>query len=123
MTASAEKIAEAVIKGLIYDVALKAVLARLVVMAPFLGWPVINAVFVFIMTKLAGMLYEEMSLVASFALIDFKTEAERHAYEEAVGGLRQAIQEDKSSEEIQRQKTEAKKRLGEFIRLRPSPAR
>lgn len=109
------------IKAAIYDLALKAAIERIVIQVPFLAWPVINPVFVFIMERIAGMLFAEMKTRVDFALIDFETERDRVAYEQAVEELRQINLGEKppTDEEIENAREQIRNRLSDFI---PFPA-
>lgn len=118
---TARETIEQLVKKMIFDVALKAAITRIVSAAPFLAWPVVNPVFVFAITKLAEKLYAEMALVVDFAVIDFRTDQERRAYEAAVAELRRVAQPPQggtpNAEEIERARQELERRLADLIRL------
>lgn len=125
---TAADIAEAVVKRLIYEVVVKAVIAKAVAALPFLGYPVIGPIFAFFVTKFADLVYEELARVVTFAVIDFQVERERAAFEEAAGKLKDTLATppehydggpEEKEKKINEQKEEFKRRLADLIRLRP----
>lgn len=113
---AANDLINAILKKAIYDLALKAAITRLIYTAPWLALPVIHPVFVFIMTKLAGLLYEEMALRVDFSVIDFETEQERRQYEAAVAELMK-LSANPTPEELERAREEIRRRLADLIRF------
>jgi len=111
---------EDVVKKLVFDVILKAAISKIIAAVPFLAWPVINPLFVYIVTKVATRLYEEMETHVQFTLIDLKTKAELEAYNKAVAELKAAhaapIIDQK---EIENAKQKFKATLGNLIRINP----
>lgn len=111
---------EKVIRSLIFDVVLGAALKSISAAIPFLNLPVINQIFVFIVTKVAGVLYDEMSRYVKFTLIDIRTNAEKEAYEKAVAELKVVHDApQKTPEEIARAKEKFKSTLRDLIRIKP----
>lgn len=106
------------IRDLVFEVVVKQVIARAVALAPWLAWPVINPVFVFVVSKLFGVIYDEMSLTVSFVVIDFRHAHHRAAYDRAVADLKDA-QESGNNEEIESAKAEFRSTLRDLIRVRP----
>jgi hypothetical protein len=102
----------------VFDVALKAVITRIVAAVPFLGFPVINPVFVYIITKLAGVIYEEISRVVAFSIIDHTVDQERQKYDDAVNQLKDAVKTGDQND-IEKAKAEFKERLKNLVRIRP----
>jgi hypothetical protein len=111
-----DDLVDAIVKGLIFEVALRAVVARLILVVPFLGWPVINPVFVFILSKIAGLLFDEMAKVVSFGIIELQVDHQRKTYEESVDKLKLALTAG-DPDAIKQAKEEFKNRLGDLIRL------
>lgn len=107
---------EEVIHNLLFDVVLKAVMARLVQAIPFLGFPIINPLVGFLLGKLVGIFYEELSRFVSFKLIDFKTEKQKNEYNESVEVLKKAV-ESQDEESIKRAKEEMRAKLRDLVSL------
>lgn len=80
-----------VIHSLIFDVALKAVLEKIVIAVPFLGYPVIRPVFALIVNKLFELLYEELSTFVQFEVIDFQNAEKNKEYQNAVQDLKDKL--------------------------------
>lgn len=117
MTDASDAVEKAV-KALVFDVALKAIIAQIITKAPFLAWPVINPVFIYAITKVVELAYDEMIRVAGFIVIDFKTEMQRDAYEDARDELREELKKPERDEAaIAKAKEEFKKRLADLIRF------
>lgn len=108
---------ESAIKRLIYETVLKAVIARAIAAAPFLAWPVVNPVFVYILTKIADAIYDELKVHVTFDLIDIRTEQEQKEYDEKVLVLKVA-QESQNEEAIRQAEAEFKEKLATLIRFR-----
>lgn len=122
---SLQDLADETIRKLLFEVALKAVIARAIAAAPFLGFAIINPVFVFLAEKLMTAVYEELSTVVNFAIVDIKVEGERRAYDEAVQRLRDILTvppihwdtEEARNAAIEKAKAEFRARLRDLIRL------
>jgi uncharacterized membrane protein required for colicin V production len=110
---------DGIIHSILFDVVLRATIMRIVAMIPFLGLPIINPVFAFIVGKFAGILFVEMQKAVAFKVIDLQIGAQKDAYNEAVVELKAAI-EEKNAEEVEKAKAEFKKRLQDLIHLEPS---
>jgi hypothetical protein len=106
---------EGVVKGLFFDVILKAAASRIISAIPFLGWPGINTIFIGLLTKLAQVFYEELHRAAVFSLIDWRIEGERRVYEKALSDLRQAMDTEKGVEDA---KQKFRNALADLIRMR-----
>lgn len=106
------------IRDLIFEVAIKQVIARAIVAAPFLAYPIINPVFIFIVGKLFDVIYAEMSLTVSFVLIDFKYAHHKAAYDQAVNDLKLAT-EAQDAKEIETAKDNFRATLRDLVRMRP----
>ena len=111
-----EKLNE-IIKGLIFDVVLKALINRIILKAPYLALPVINPVFIFVMTKLTGLIYDEICSRVSLVMIDFKVESERLAYQNAVEYLKFA-QVKNDPETIKKAEQTFRDTLADLIRFK-----
>lgn len=117
MTQSTVEIAvENAVKGLVFDTILDIVIKKIIAKVPFLGWPVINPVFTFIMGQIANLIYKELSLSVKFILIDLKTSQQVVVYEKSVTELKAKI-ETKNEAEIEKAKAEFKKNLSALIRF------
>jgi hypothetical protein len=57
---------------------------------PFLNFPVVSQLFSFFAGKFGDLMYQEMALATTFAVIDFQTSHERDAFTEAMEALRAA---------------------------------
>ncbi len=88
------------IKDLILDVLLKKVISKIVTLFPFFGLPIIGPIFVFIMTKLAKILYEEISLIYSLLEIESKVNAQVVAFAESRDKLEQDIDNEELKEDF-----------------------
>lgn len=110
-------LAESEIHHLIFDVALKAAIASVVASVPFLAWPVVNPVFIFVVTKLTEKVYDRLKLFVAFTIIDFETEAARTAYENAVAELKQVLQGAPDAGTIQKARDDFKRTLAGLIRF------
>ena len=116
---------EKVIRGLIFDVVVKQVVMRLITLAPYLAWPVINPVFVFVVTQLISLFYDEVSKVIHLAIIDHKVEDERRQYQDALDRLEREITKSKEQQDakaIDEARKNAKKHLDDLIRMPGRPA-
>ncbi len=112
-----EDLANEIIKRVIFDVVLKNVAAKALLAAPWLGvWP-LNPVFMFVLNKIASKIYEELALAASFEIINFRTEQERKAYEDAKAALRQQLQGG-TDDARKKAEEEFNRRLADLIRIK-----
>jgi len=108
------------VRDLIFDVVLAAAVQGISAAIPFLRLPVISSIFSFIVTKVAGVLYEEMSRYVVFSLIDIRVGGERDTYKAAIVELKRVTAAPAASpEEINEAKQEFKRRLSALISLRP----
>jgi hypothetical protein len=109
-----------IVKEVIYDSVVKAAIKRVIAALPFLATPVIGPVLAYILssliTRLADLLYKELSLFVTFSVIDFQTEQQKRKYEAAVEALKAATQ-TKNQKEIERAKKEFQDRLRDVIRF------
>lgn len=101
------------VRTLIFDVVLKAALNSISAAIPFLKLPVINTVFKFIVTKIVGVIYDEISRYVTFTLIDIKTKEQLNRYNQAVIELKTA-----SPEEIENAKIKFRSTLSDLIGIR-----
>lgn len=114
---------ESIIHSVVFDVALKAAFTRIISLVPFLGFPVISPVFIFVTTKLASILYEEIALLVQFKLIDFQTESHNNHYQEAVKQLQTQLNfpkehwptEKDREVEVEKAKAEFKRTLHDLV--------
>lgn len=88
---STEDTASSLIKSIIFELVLKAAISRAIAYLPFLAFPVINPIFVYLIEKIGTMIYVELERSVAFQIIDYRTEAYRQAYDEAVEGLKNEL--------------------------------
>lgn len=115
---------ESVIKELITEVVVKAVVKKLVTAVPFFGLPIVNPIVSFFVMKVAKILYDEMSLSLSYTMIDSKVNQQTKDYDMAVLNLKYAIDipvtsydggEVEKQTEIEFRKTEFRNKLSSLI--------
>ena len=86
-------------RNAIFDVIISRVAARLVLLVPCLGWPGLNAVFVFLLSRLAGLFFEEFMTNFKCDLVDKHTAAYRAAYDIDMERLRKAEMDQRGLED------------------------
>ena len=64
-----------------FEVIAEKVAARVVVLVPFLGWPGLNALFVFVLARLGGIYFEVFLEDFKFELVDGHASADLAAYD------------------------------------------
>lgn len=106
-----------IIKKLIFEVVVREVLNKILLAAPFLALPIINPLFTWGFTWVAGKIYDEMALVVSFQLIALKTDEQVRKYEAVVREIQAAQDKEDLDEKV---REEYRKRLADLIRIRPS---
>lgn len=74
----------------LFDVALKAAEAAIIVQAPVLGWPVVNSIFNWCMEYAGGFVYQYFAHVMTFQIIDMQVGHEKDNYTKAEAALRAA---------------------------------
>lgn len=116
---TASSLAEALVKRLVYDVLVKAVIARAVTVLPFLGYPIIGPIFGYLVGRLARPLAEELIKFADNFIIDIREGAKQQAYQEAKAELLEELlrREPGDHESFEAAKEEFKRRLAELVRL------
>lgn len=115
-----ESITQTILKNLFFEVALKSLEEKLISLAPLLGWPVINPVFLFIMNKIASLFYDELTNVVQFVEIDWEVEKEKKAYQDALKKLEDEINKPKDQRDetaIERERLNTRDRLRDLIRI------
>lgn len=75
------------IRAAIFDVALEAYRAEAVALFPWLGWPVIGAIFKAFTGSVADRIYAQLAKYAVLQVIEAQTDQERANYKTAVVGL------------------------------------
>jgi hypothetical protein len=98
----------------IFDVALNAMKAYALVQMPWLAWPVVNQIFNLITKLLGNYIYTFLSQVATFAVIDMQTDAEKEAYSQALTQLLAAYSSGDQNA-IQRATTDVKQAMASLI--------
>jgi hypothetical protein len=115
-TTPVQDLAENVIKNILIEVALKVAIAQIIIAVPFLGFPIINPVFIFIAEKLVLRVFAELARVVNFEIIDIRIESERKNYEEAVSKLRTVLTTPEvPNDQIEKAKEEFRNRLHDLI--------
>ena len=118
---SAEEIAGSLIKSLIFDLVLKQVISRAIAYLPFLAWPIVNPIFVYLIQKLGTMIYLELERAVAFEIINHRTEIERAAYEQSVERLKSELQNPiQDPDRVEAAKEVMRDRLRDLVRFKPS---
>lgn len=104
-------------KDLVWDTIIRAALARLFAAIPFLGWGPIGLIVSWLVTKYAGMLYDQLHEAVDFQLIVFRKEKLRDQWATEVLSLKEIAINGAGvdSDDFKKQKELAKKTLSEFI--------
>lgn len=109
-----------ILKKLIFDVVVGAVLSSIVSAVPILGLPVISTIVTSLLMKVAWMLFEQTSRLINFQIIEWKDEATQRAYEAAVADLKSLHDDPMADEEsIENAKQKFKDTLRDLIKLSP----
>lgn len=117
----AEDIASSLIKSLIFEVVLTAAISKAITYLPFLAWPVVNPIFVYLVEKIGTMIYVELERAVAFEIIDYRTEAEKEAYDQAAERLKNELEHPiPDPDRIETAKEVMRDKLRDLIRLRPS---
>lgn len=109
------EVADQAAKKLVMEVLLDKAIKLAIKEAAWLAMPVINPLFVFLMTFAAKHLYKVITLEAALIIIGQQVTYQRDKYEAEMKELKEAIKEGRSDEEIKKQRDEAKKRLAALI--------
>jgi hypothetical protein len=118
---SVEEIAGSLIKSLIFDLVLKQVISRAIANLPFLAWPIVNPIFVYLIQKLGTMIYLELERAVAFEIINHRTEIERAAYEQSVERLKSELQNPiQDPDRVEAAKQVMRDRLRDLVRFKPS---
>lgn len=105
----------------LFDIILKAVMARVVTALPFLALPFLNPLVKYVVEKLLKVIYEEATFHVAFFTIKQQVEQEQKQYEEAVLKLKQAMAKQ-DEKEIQHAAQLLKEKLAQLINLsKPKP--
>lgn len=102
------------ISKLIKNVVLKAVIAALISAVPFLGIPGINLITTWLVMKIGGLVIETLQKFIDFKIIDWKTDAENAAYQNAVAALK-AAQATGDANATEKAKADFKSTLSKLI--------
>jgi hypothetical protein len=103
-----------IIQSAIFDVALKALETYLYAQMPWLAYPIIKQVFGALLNWIAGYIYNYLTQVANFTVIDLQTDQEKASYDAAVTQL-QAAQSSGDPNAIQQAKNQFTSTLGNLI--------
>ena len=108
--------AESVVKNLAFDVLLKRALGELLGSFPFLSLPIIKQVTVFMVTRTAELLYEQIEDHMEFKAIDVDEDLKVKAHIAAVSRLESA----KTEEDLKNAKEEYRKTFANLIHFKSS---
>lgn len=78
------------IQGLIFGLGVNAAIAAAIAQFPFLGLPIISTLFRFAIEKVAGIIYQTLETNVAFSIIQFQTDAQKKAYDDALAALTSA---------------------------------
>lgn len=115
-----ETTTEKVIETIFFNIVSKQIAPKIISSIPFLGWPVINPVFMFILSSLAKVFYEELSRGIKMMTIDYEVEKEKQAYIDALKKLEDELAKPKESKDetaIERERLNTRDRLRDLIRI------
>ena len=101
---------------LIFDAILKLVFDELVRLVPFLGWPGISTIVYLVLSKIGGLIYDQLSRFIDFELVDFQVDEQNTKYKEALAELKKA-QEAGDAAAMEKAKSDFSARLHDLIRL------
>ncbi len=79
-----------IINDILKGVSLEGAYAALVAAFPFLGWPVIGWILHWVISKVGGAIFAVLEKLTSFTVINWQTDAQQAAYDNAVAALKQA---------------------------------
>lgn len=111
---------EQAIKSIFFEQIVKAVISKIIIAVPFLGWPIINQIFTGLVYKLAKMFIKEMETLSVFIKIDFEVDGQRREYEKATEEMKEALKNPQSYENLQKAKDEYREKLRNLIMLNNS---
>lgn len=107
---------EEIIKKLLVEVVMKAVMARIVAAVPFLGFPIIGPIFSLIMGKVFNMVGDELVLMIKLKQIELKVGKENDEYKEAVNNLKIEVEKpEQDQQKINEAKEKAREALKKLI--------
>lgn len=114
--ASIAAVIEELLKQFLFDIVLKDLIADAIAAAPFLGFPIVNPVFVYLVTKVAKYYYQNTKDFLDAGLIDFKVATENKDYSRAKAALAKAIAGQKDVDEAVK---EFQRTLGDLVHFTP----
>lgn len=100
----------------IYDVAIEAVIQYSLATSPWLNLPVVRFLFTFIVTRVAGLIYDRIETGTELIIIGVKVENQSKQYKDAVAEFQQAL-ESKKPEEVSVAKQNLKDALRDLINI------
>jgi hypothetical protein len=103
-----------IIQSAIFDVALNALKTYLYAQMPWLAYPIIKQVFGALLNWIAGYIYNYLTQVANFTVIDLQTDQEKASYDASVTQL-QAAQSSGDPNALQNATNQFKNTLGNLI--------
>jgi len=110
---------ENLVKALIFDVIIRGAIVRLVASVPFLALPVINQIVVFIVMRVAGIIYTELDYHVALTLINIRGKLQTKRYTKAVAQLKAVIKNEMATpEELENAKEEFKTTLRSFVKYK-----
>lgn len=102
---------------LVFDFFLKQAILQVVVAVPFLGLPVVNQIFTWVVGLVANQLFVVLDQFIVFSAIDFEIESQNTAYKAALANLKKAQQGGADAKELEKADAEFDAALGRLIRM------
>lgn len=116
--ATASDVIDGIVHDVLFGVVLKAVVDKIIVAVPFLAWPVINPVFMFILTQFVTLFYNEMEKVVNFSIIDIQIGIQKQEYDNAVNQIQGVLAKPQATpEEIEKAKNDFKNSLSTIVHM------
>lgn len=110
------------IQKLIMEVVMNVVRTKLVAALPFLGWPIIGPIFGMVLSKVMGIVAEQIGLMIEFQIINVQVNRDRKKYDEAVEKLKVELEKPEGERDeaaIQKAKEDFKARLRDLVTIKP----
>lgn len=107
-----------IVRSLIFDVVVKNVIKKIIAAVPFLALPGIGCLVSFVVNKIAGAMFDELSLMIEFKMIDKQVGEQKDAYDKAVNDLKVILdkpKEEQKDADLSLAKEELRKRLKDLV--------
>lgn len=109
-------VVDKLIQGIVFGMGVNAAIISAVAAMPWLGLPIISTLFSYAVNKVATMIYSVIEPQVAFQIINFQTDAEKTAYDNAVAALTSAhLKGDPTS--VQQATIDFKKKLASLVRF------